>query len=140
MTIHEKRDALVETLSLLPDNDERFTYLIGLGRRYPTMDPKDRLDERLLPGCISRLWLLPEYRDSRCHFQMDADAQITKGIAAVVCQLYSGETPRDIIDMDIQFLADVGVTQLLSPNRRNGLSSLRSRIKAFAETCLADGS
>ena len=136
MTIHEKRDALVEALSLLPDNDERFTYLISAGRRFPAMDPKDRLDERLLPGCISRLWLLPEYRDGRCHFQMDADAQITKGIAAVVCQLYSGETPRDVIDLEIDFLADVGVTQLLSPNRRNGLSSLRARIKAFAESCL----
>ena len=137
MTILEKRDALVETLSLLPDNDERFTYLIAAGRRFPAMDPKDRLDERLLPGCISRLWLLPEYREGRCHFQMDADAQITKGIAAVVCQLYSGETPADIIALDIDFLAEVGVTQLLSPNRRNGLSSLRRRIKAFAESCLA---
>jgi cysteine desulfuration protein SufE len=137
MTILEKRDALVETLSLLPDNDERFTYLIGAGRRYPVMDPKDRLDERLLPGCISRLWLLPEYRDGRCYFQMDADAQITKGIAAVVCHLYSGETPQDIIAQEIDFLAEVGVTQLLSPNRRNGLSSLRKRIKAFAESCAA---
>jgi cysteine desulfuration protein SufE len=136
MTILEKRDALVETLSLLPDNDERFTYLIGAGRRYPAMDPKDRLDERLLPGCISRLWLLPEYRDGRCYFQMDADAQITKGIAAVVCHLYSGETPQDVIAQEIDFLADVGVTQLLSPNRRNGLSSLRKRIKAFAESCV----
>jgi len=136
MTILEKRDALVETLGLLPDNDERFTHLINTGRRYPAMDPKDRLDERLLPGCISRLWLLPEYRDGRCYFQMDADAQITKGIAAVVCHLYSGETPQDIIALEIDFLADVGVTQLLSPNRRNGLSSLRKRIKAFAESCL----
>jgi len=137
MTILEKRDALVETLSLLPDNDERFTYLIGAGRRYPVMEPKDRLDERLLPGCISRLWLLPEYREGRCYFQMDADAQITKGIAAVVCHLYSGETPQDVIAQEIDFLADVGVTQLLSPNRRNGLSSLRKRIKAFAESCAA---
>lgn len=136
MTILEKRDALVETLSLLPDNDERFTYLIAAGRRYPTMDPKDRLDERLLPGCISRLWLLPEYRDGLCYFAMDADAQITKGIAAIVCQLYSGETPQDIIALEIDFLAEVGVTQLLSPNRRNGLSSLRARIKAFAQNCL----
>jgi len=137
MTILEKRDALVETLSLLPDNDERFTHLINVGRRYPVMDPKDRLDERLLPGCISRLWLLPEYRDGRCFFQMDADAQITKGIAAVVCHLYSGETPQDVIGQEIDFLAEVGVTQLLSPNRRNGLSSLRKRIKAFAESCLS---
>ena len=137
MTILEKRDALVETLSLLPDNDERFTHLINVGRRYPVMDPKDRLDERLLPGCISRLWLLPEYRDGRCYFQMDADAQITKGIAAVVCHLYSGETPQDVIAQEIDFLAEVGVTQLLSPNRRNGLSSLRKRIKAFAESCLS---
>jgi cysteine desulfuration protein SufE len=137
MTILEKRDALIETLTLLPDDEERFTYLISTGRRYPVMDPGDRLDERLLPGCLSRLWLFPEYRDGRCYYQMDADAQITKGIAAIVCHLYSGETPADIIGLEIDFLAEAGVTQLLSPNRRNGLSSLRKRIKAFAESCPA---
>jgi len=91
----------------------------------------------LLPGCVSQLWLQPELRDGRCWFQMDADAMISKGIAAVVCGFYQGETPADILAVEPDFLAEAGLTQVLSSNRSNALASLRRRIKAFAEACIA---
>ncbi|HLP02140.1 MAG TPA: SufE family protein [Opitutaceae bacterium] len=137
MSLEQKRAELVETIGLLPDGEERLAYLLSRGRSFPPLESRFKTDERLLPGCVSQLWLVPEYRDGRCYFGMDADALIAKGIAAVVCAFYNGETPADIIAMEPDFLREVGITQVLSPNRANGLASLRQRIKAFAQHCLA---
>lgn len=137
MSMLAKRAALLADLSLLPDGDERFGYLLAAGRRVPALNPTWKTDDRLLPGCVSRLWLYPQYRDGRCYFHLDADAEITKGIAAVVCGFYSGETPAEIISVGVDFLGEAGITQVLSPNRSNGLASLRRHIAAFAHTCLS---
>lgn len=122
---------------VLPDAEERFTYLLQKARKFPAMEPGLKTPERLLPGCVSQLWLYLELRDGKCWFQMDADAMISKGIAAVVCGFYQGETPADILAVEPDFLAEAGLTQVLSANRSNALASLRRRIKAFAEACLA---
>jgi cysteine desulfuration protein SufE len=132
MTILEKRDALKEDLELLPDAEERFRYILDLGRNYPPLDDEFKTSDRLLPGCMSQLWLAPEFKDGRCFFGMDADAHISKGIAAMVCNLYNGETPEDILATDLDFLGELGIPQVLSANRRNGLSNLRHRIRSFA--------
>ena len=139
MSLEQKRAELVETIGLLPDGEERLAYLLSRGRKFPALDSRYKTEERLLPGCVSQLWLVPEFRDGRCFFGMDADALIAKGIAAVVCEFYSGEPPADIIAPELDFLREVGVTQVLSPNRANGLASLRQRIKAYAQHCLASG-
>ncbi|MBT3469548.1 MAG: SufE family protein, partial [Opitutae bacterium] len=82
------------------------------------------------------LWVFPRFKDGKCYFQADSDAAITKGTATMLCELYSNESPKEIIDLEPDFLADVGITQHLSPNRRNGLTSVRQKIKAYAELCL----
>lgn len=132
MTILEKRDALKEDLSFLPDAEERFRYILDLGRNYPPLADEFKTEERLLPGCLSQLWLVPNFKDGVCKFGMDADAHITKGIAAMVCNLYNDETPESILSTDLEFLSELGIPQVLSANRRNGLSNLRHKIRAFA--------
>jgi cysteine desulfuration protein SufE len=134
--MEQKRAALVEAIGSLSYGEERLDYLLSRGRAFPALAPQFRSDEWLLPGCVSRLWLVPEYRDGRCYFHMDADALIARGIAAVVCAFYGGEPAADIIATEPDFLREVGITQALSPNRANGLSSLRQRIKAYAQYCL----
>ena len=131
-SLEEKAAELADELGILPDVDARFAYLIGLGRHYPAMDESFRRDENLLPGCVSQLWLHPEVRDGACVFHMDADAQITKGLAAVVCGFYTGAPPEDVARVEPTFLEDTGLTQQLTPNRRNGLGNLRARIRGFA--------
>ena len=137
MSLSEKRQALLDDLTTLPDAEERFVYLLDKAKKWKPLDASLKTDARLLPGCVSRLWLYPEFRDGRCWFQMDADAMISKGIAAVLCGFYSGETPADILAMEPDFLAEAGLTQVLSANRSNALANLRKRIKAYAEACLA---
>lgn len=136
MTLEEKKNALLDDLQYLPDTEERLRYLLDAGKNVPPLPEELKVEAYLIPGCVSQLWLVPEYREGRCYFQMDADAIITKGIAAVVCGLFNGELPEHIIDQDIEFLGEVGIKQALSPNRRNGLSNLYKHIKAFAEAQL----
>jgi cysteine desulfuration protein SufE len=137
MSLTEKRQALIDDLTTLPDAEERFTYLLAKAKKWVPLDGALKTDARLLPGCVSRLWLYPEFRDGRCWFGMDADALISKGIAAVVCGFYSGESPADIVATEPDFLAEAGLTQVLSANRSNALTNLRRRIKAYAEACIA---
>lgn len=137
MSLIEKRQTLIDDLTTLPDAEERLMYLMAKAKKWPAMDATLKSDERLLPGCVSRLWLYPEFRDGRCWFKMDAEALISKGIAAVVCGFYDGEPPAEIIATEPDFLAEAGLTQVLSANRSNALSNLRKRIKAYAEACAA---
>ena len=136
MTIEEKRDQLVNELMPFEDAFERFAYVIDRAKSHPSLDKNYKIDTFLIKGCISQLWIFPQFKDGKCYFRADSDAAITKGTAGLLRELYSDETPGDVIELEPDFLADVGITQHLSPNRRNGLTSVRQKIKAYAELCL----
>lgn len=136
MSIEEKRDALVAELAPFEDHFERFAYIVDRAKSNPPLDEEFKIDSFLIEGCLSRLWVYPEFKDGKCYFHTDSDAAITKGTSTLLCELYSDETPEDVIGLEPDFLAEVGVTQHLSPNRRNGLTNVRKRIKAYAELCL----
>ena len=138
--LEQKRQELVDELSFIEDPYERFAYIIDLGKQHKAVDVAFKKTMFEVEGCTSQLWLVPEYKDSLCYFHCDADAQIVKGIAAVVCDYYSGEAPREIIDNEPEFLAELGITQHLSSSRRNGLGLIRKKIKNFAESCLRENS
>jgi cysteine desulfuration protein SufE len=136
MSIQEKRDQIVEELMPFEDHFERFAYVIDRAKGHPPLEDEYKIDTFLIEGCLSQLWIFPEFKEEKCYFHTDSDAAITKGTAALLCELYSGETPEDVLSMEPGFLADVGITQHLSPNRRNGLTNVRKKIKAYAELCL----
>lgn len=136
MTIEEKRDQLVNELMPFEDPFERFAYVIDRAKTVPPLADEYKVDTFLIKGCISQLWIFPEFKQGKCNYQADSDAAITQGTASLLCELYSDESPQAIIDLEPDFLAEVGITQHLSPNRRNGLSSVRQKIKAYAELCL----
>ena len=134
----DKRQALVDELSFIEDPYERFAYIIDLGKQHKAVEEEFKRPMFEVEGCTSQLWLVPEYKESLCYFHCDADAQIVKGIAAVVCNYYSGEEPKEIIENEPDFLSELGITQHLSSSRRNGLGLIRTKIKSFAESCLKD--
>ena len=127
-----KTETLKETFQLLPDGVERLRYLITLGRQYPVMEQQHRVESNLLSGCISQLWFWPVLRDGTCHFQMGADAMISKGLAALLCSFYTDATPAEIIVTEPDFLTDCGLAGHISASRQTGLSSLRRSIRYFA--------
>lgn len=133
MSIEEKRDQIVEELMPFEDHLERFTYIIDRAKSLDSLDEEYKIETFLIKGCVSQLWIFPQFKEGKCQFKADSDASITKGTAGLLCELYSDETPEDIVRLEPDFLADVGITQHLSPNRRNGLTGVREKIKAYAQ-------
>jgi len=133
MSIEEKRDQIVEELMPFEDHLERFTYIIDRAKSLDSLDEEYKIETFLIKGCVSQLWIFPQYKEGKCQFKADSDASITKGTAGLLCELYSDETPEDIVRLEPDFLAEVGITQHLFPNRRNGLTGVRAKIKAYAQ-------
>ena len=140
VSIEDKRDQLVEELIPFEDHLERLTYVIDRAKDNPGLDEEYKIDTFLIKGCVSQLWIFPSFVDGKCHYQADSEASITKGTASLLCDLYSGESPADIISLEPDFLSDVGITQHLSPNRRNGLTGVREKIRAYAQMQLGQNS
>ncbi len=131
MDLASRRAALLAELEPFADHHERFQYVIDRAKGAPGLPADLRLDQFLIEGCTSNLWLVPSLEGGVCRFRCDADSLITKGVASLVCELYDGATPAEVAATDADFLSKAGITQHLSPNRRNGLSNLVGRIRAF---------
>ena len=131
MSLAAKRAQLLAELEPFGDHHERFQYIIDRAKTAPSLEATLKLDAFLIEGCTSNLWLVPSVDQGVCRFRCDADSLITKGIASLVCELYDGASPQEVAATDANFLAEVGVTQHLSPNRRNGLTNLVGKIRAF---------
>ncbi|MFM8549821.1 MAG: SufE family protein [Verrucomicrobiota bacterium] len=130
-TLADRRARLVAELEPFADPHERFHYVIDRAKSAPALSADLRLDAFLIEGCTSNLWLVPSLEAGLCRFRCDADSLITKGVASLVCEFYDGAAPAEVAATDADFLSAVGITQHLSPNRRNGLTNLVGKIRAF---------
>lgn len=140
MTLEEKKEALVEEITLIPDPYERLGYIVDRGKKAEGLSDDLRIDSFKIEGCMSQLWVVPEFKEGNCQFHSESDSAIVKGIASLLCDFYSDAKPEEIVKTDADFLGDVGITQHLSPNRRNGLSRIVESIQRFAKSCLAQSS
>ncbi len=129
----EQQRALTATLSAFTDPQQRLAWLIEQARARPLLDAALRTDAHRVEGCLARLWFVPEFRAGRCHFQSDSDSLVVKSIAGLLCEFYSGHAPAEILAHHPQFLAQLGITQHLTPNRRNALARVWENIRAFAQ-------
>lgn len=130
-------DDIIETLSFFDDWEERYKYIIDLGRELPSLDAAQRTDEHLVRGCQSQVWLVSQQRDGRLFFDADSDAFIVKGLLAVVLAAYNGKRPADIRDFDIeQYFEQLNLIKHLSVTRGNGLRAMVKRIQATAAAAL----
>ena len=138
MTLEQKKDSLVEEITLIPDAYERLGYIVDRGKKAEGLTEDLRIDSFKIEGCMSQLWVVPAYKEGLCSFKSESDSAIVKGIASLLCDFYSEAKPDDIRKTDADFLSEVGITQHLSPNRRNGLSRIVESIQHFAKSCLAE--
>ena len=136
MTLKDKQAALVEEITLIPDAYERLGYIVERGKKAASLPEELHIDSFKIEGCMSQLWVVPEFKDGHCFFRSDSDAAIVKGIAELLCTFYSDVNPEEILENNAEFLGEVGITQHLSPNRRNGLSRIIHSIQHFAKSCL----
>jgi cysteine desulfuration protein SufE len=131
-TLAAKQQALREALSQPHGPQQRLAWLIEQARLRQPLDAAGRTDAHRVEGCLARLWLVAQFRDGRCHYQCDSDSLIVKAIAGLLCDFYSGHTPGEILAHAPAFLSQFGITQHLTPNRRNALSRVWETIRAFA--------
>ncbi|MFZ5616545.1 MAG: SufE family protein [Pseudomonadota bacterium] len=126
-------DDIVSDFAFLDDWDERYKYLIDLGRALPPYPEDKRDDAHKVKGCASQVWLDSQRRDGRLHFAADSDAHIVKGLVALLIALYSGKTPQGILAVDADAaLRPLDLSAHLTPQRSNGLASMAARIRAIA--------
>ena len=132
MTAKERSREIVEMLSYIDDKDERLQFVIDKGKNVPELEDQFKTEEFRIEGCQSNLWLVPEFKGELILFRIDADAVITKGIAALLVEVYSDSTADEIMELDADFLSEAGITQHLTPNRRNGLANISQKIQDYA--------
>ena len=132
MTIKEIQEEIIDEFSMFDDWMERYEYIIELGKSLPIIDDKYKLDENLIKGCQSKVWLYSELDDNNVKFTADSDAILTKGIVALLLRVYSGQKPEDILVAETHFIDEIGLKEHLSPIRANGLVSMLKQIKMYA--------
>jgi len=132
MTIKEVQDEIVDEFSMFDDWDERYQYVIDLGKSLPLIEEKYKVEENTIKGCQSKVWLHGERINDKIVFTADSDAIITKGIIAVLIRAFSNQKASDILEADTKFIDEIGLKEQLSPTRANGLVSMIKQIKMYA--------
>lgn len=132
MTISQVQQEIVSEFEMFDEWMAKYSYIIEIGNELNDFDEKDRVDQNLIEGCQSRVWLNGELIDGKVVFTADSDAIITKGIVALLIRVYSNRTPDEILDSELFFVDKIGLKEHLSPTRSNGLLSMIKQIKLFA--------
>ena len=134
-------DSLVEDFGLLEDWEDRYRYVIELGRSLPELSAAERTEANKVRGCASQVWLVSERRgdgEPVLSFRGDSDAHIVRGLIAILLAAYSGRKARDIVATDPEAIfSRIGLREHLTSQRSNGLSSMVQRIRSDAEAALA---
>lgn len=126
-------DEIVEDLSFFDDWEDRYKYIIDLGRALTPMDASLRTSERLVKGCQSNVWIEVREADGRLRFAVDSDAHIVRGLLAVIMAAYQDRRPEEILDFDMEgYFRQLDLERHLSPTRGNGLRAMVGRVQAIA--------
>ena len=129
-------EELLETFEDLQEWDERYDFIIDLGRELPALPAELQTEENIVDGCMSTVWLatrIKDESDGQIEIQADSDSIIVKGLIAVLLSFYSGKTANEIVESNVsEYLKQLGLNQHLSPQRRNGLFSMIKRLKLLA--------
>lgn len=132
MTINEIQEEIVEDFSVFDDWMDKYTYLIEIGNALDGYQDEWRLDQNLIEGCQSRVWLHASLEGDKVVYSADSDAIIVKGIVALLVKALSNQTPDDIINCDLQFIGQIGLKENLSPTRSNGLVAMVKQMRLYA--------
>lgn len=128
-------EELIENFELLGDWEDRYRYIIELGRKLPEFDSAHRVEELLVRGCQSQVWLTCKKENAVLVFAADSDAHIVRGLLAIILMMYSKKSAAEILEVNAKAVfKELGLDQHLSPSRANGLNSMVVRIQAYAQS------
>ena len=132
MSIKEKQQELIDDFAFLSDWEQKYEYIIDLGKELKGLPEEKKNDDILIKGCQSQVWLDAELRDGKIFFLADSDGILPKGIISLLVRVYSGHTAKEILAADFDFISKIGLQEFLSPSRANGLASMIKQIKFYA--------
>ncbi|MEA3452463.1 MAG: SufE family protein [Bacteroidota bacterium] len=132
-SIEQIQNEIIEDFSLFEDWMEKYEYIIDLGKNLSPVEENLKNEEFLIPGCQSRVWLIPEFKNNKLHLLADSDAIITKGIISMLVKVFNGRTPEEIKNSDLFFIEKIGLGENLSPTRANGLAAMTKKIYHYAD-------
>jgi cysteine desulfuration protein SufE len=131
-SIPDIENEIVEEFSLFDSWDDKYEYIIDMGKKLPVLEDKYKLDENKVRGCQSTVWLVSDYKDGKVYFKADSDAVIVKGLISMLIRVLSGHTPDEIIQAGLGFIQKIGMTTHLAQTRSNGLLAMVKQMKNFA--------
>ncbi len=130
--IEEIEKEIVEEFSLFDSWEDKYEYIIDLGKKLPPLDGQYKTDENKVKGCQSTVWLAADFREGRVYFKADSDAVIVKGLISMLIRVLSGQTPDDIVNARLDFIREIGMMGHLAQTRSNGLLAMVKGMKNYA--------
>src|SRR5262245_38200182 len=131
-TIEEIEQEIIEEFSLFDSWDDKYEYIIDLGKKLPELDKQYKIDENKVRGCQSTVWLAADYKDGKMYYKAESDAVIVKGLISMLIRVLSGHTPDEIINAKLGFIQQIGMTTHLAQTRSNGLLAMVKQMKSYA--------
>ena len=131
-TIETIAEEIVEEFSLFDTWDEKYEYIIDLGKKLKPLDEVHKKDENKIKGCQSTVWMVSELKDGLVYFTAESDAVIVKGLVSMLIRVLSGHTPQEIMNARLDFIDRIGMKQHLAQTRSNGLLSMVKQMKLDA--------
>jgi cysteine desulfuration protein SufE len=132
MTIKEKQEKLVEEFSLFEDWEDKYKLIIEKAKEAEPFPEEERTEKNKIDGCQSQVWFTAKFEDGKVKLWADSDAVLVKGMTAMLVYVYSGHTPDEILSSPPEFLNKIGITEHLSPTRKNGLNAMLKQIQLYA--------
>lgn len=131
-SIEETEKEIVEEFSLFDSWDDKYEYIIDMGKKLPLLEEEYKKDENKVRGCQSTVWLTGYQEGGRIYFKADSDAVIVKGLISMLIRVLSGQRPDDIINARLDFIRDIGMMSHLAQTRSNGLLAMVKQMKNYA--------
>ncbi len=131
-TIQKIQEDIIEDFAMFDDWMQKYEYLIDLGKELPPIEEQYKTEDNLIKGCQSRVWLHAEHTEGKIIYTADSDAIMTKGIVAILINVLSGQSPKEIANSKLDFINKIGLKEQLSPTRANGLVSMIKQMKIYA--------
>ena len=131
-TIRETEDEITDEFSLFDSWEEKYEYIIDLGKKLEPLDEKFKVGENIIKGCQSTVWLTSEFKNGKVFYKADSDAIIVKGLVSMLIKVLSGHEPDEILDAKLDFIKDIGMMTHLAQTRSNGLLAMVKQIKNYA--------
>ena len=131
-TIKDIQAGIIEDFEMFDDWMQKYEYLIDLGKELTPIEEKYKIEDNLIKGCQSRVWLHAEKQDDKIIYTADSDAIMTKGIIAILINVLSNQKAVEIVSADLSFIDAIGLKEQLSATRANGLVSMIKKMKLYA--------